>query len=87
MTIQDQIYNQIQYRLKRICAAEYNAAKKNKRGYLKRPLVYSLEVEELIKLSSLVIGASEVQAIEIWAEITSGAVQDKLLKSTSDQMQ
>ena len=84
MTIQDQVYRQIQDRLKRICAAEYSTAKKNKRGYLKNPITYPLEVDQLIELSSSVLTASEREANEIWAKITSGAIQDKFLKSTCD---
>ena len=75
MKIQDQVYNQIQSRLKRICASEYSAAPKTKRGKLKRPLQYSADVDRLIELSSAVLSATEREAEQISAEITTGNIQ------------
>ena len=79
----NQVYYQIQARLKRICASEYNAAPKTRKGYLKKPLQYSETVEQLVELSSAVLGMSAKEAEGVSHEITHGEFQHVFLQSTN----
>tara|TARA_R110000824_G_scaffold4135_1_gene19643 strand:+ start:479 stop:733 length:255 start_codon:yes stop_codon:yes gene_type:complete len=80
-TLQDQVYAQIQTRLARICASEWEAAPKTKRGNLKRPLQYSATVDRLIDLSSQVLCSENSEAEAISAEITTGSAQNAFLNA------
>ena len=84
MSIQDQVYKQIQDRLKTICASEYKQAPKNPNGRLKRPLQYSAIVEELIALSSAVLGMNDREAESVCHEITHGELQEAFLKAKGE---
>ena len=75
MKIQDQVYKLIQERLKRICFKEWNQAEKTRKGYLKRPLVYSAEVDRLIELSYQILDMNQDQAESIATEVTTGSIQ------------
>lgn len=80
-TLQDQVYAQIQTRLARICASEWESAPKTKRGNLKRPLQYSATVDRLIDLSSQVLCSENSEAEAISAEITMGSIQNAFLNA------
>ena len=75
MKIQDQVYKLIQDRLKRICFKEWDQAEKSRKGYLKRPLVYSVEVDRLIELSHQILDMDQDQAEAIANEVTTGSIQ------------
>ena len=81
MSIQDQIYNQIQTRIKTICMSEYNAAPKTRKGYLKRPLQYSSIIEDLVKLASAVLDMSEKDAEHTFYDLTHGEIQHTFLQA------
>ena len=81
MSIQNQVYGQIQARLKRICASEYNAALKTRKGYLEKPLQYSETVEQLIKLASAVLDMSARDAEHVSYEITHGEFQNAFFRT------
>jgi hypothetical protein len=76
MKIQDQVYNLIQARLKRICFAQWTKAKKNRKGRLMGPLTYPADVDRLIELSSEVLDADRDQAEAIASEVTTGSIQN-----------
>ena len=81
MSIQDKVYDQVQTRIKTICASEYNAASKTRKGYLRRPLKYSGMVDDLVKLSSAVLDMSEKDAEHVFYDLTHGEFQHKFLKA------
>ena len=81
MSIQDKVYTQIQARIKTICASEYSAAPKTRKGYLKRPLQYSGIVEDLVKLASAVLDMSEKDAEHTFYDLTHGEIQHTFLQS------
>ena len=81
MSIQDKVYNQIQTRIKTICASEYNAAPKTRKGYLKRPLQYSGMVDDLVKLASAVLDMSEKDAEHVFYDLTHGEIQHTFLQA------
>tara|TARA_Y100001937_G_scaffold57672_1_gene79047 strand:- start:176 stop:436 length:261 start_codon:yes stop_codon:yes gene_type:complete len=81
MSIQDQVYNQIQIRIKTICETEYIAAPKTRKGYLKRPLQYSGIVDDLVKLSSAVLNMCEKDAEYVFYDLTHGEPQHTFLKA------
>ena len=76
MKIQDQVYNLIQARLKRICFDTWTKAKKNRKGRLMGPLTYPADVDRLIELSSEVLDADRDQAEAIASEVTTGSIQN-----------
>jgi hypothetical protein len=76
MKIQDQVYNLIQARLKRICHNTWTKAKKNRKGRLMGPLTYPAEVDRLIELSSEVLDVDRDQAEAIASEVTTGSIQN-----------
>tara|TARA_R100000655_G_scaffold35713_2_gene69430 strand:+ start:9211 stop:9462 length:252 start_codon:yes stop_codon:yes gene_type:complete len=77
----NQVYDMIQARLKRICASEYEQAPKTRKGKLKSPLQYSETVEQLIELSSAVLDMSAKDAEHVCYEITHGSIQDAFLRA------
>lgn len=78
MNIQDQVCNQIQARINRICQTTYLAARrKRKKVY---PLGYPVEVDQLLALQQELLGDPS-KAESIAATITSGSIQDRFLKS------
>ena len=79
MSLQDKVYTQIQTRIKTICASEYNAAPKTRKGYLKRPLQYSGIVDDLVKLSSAVLDMSEKDAEHVFYDLTHGEIRHTFL--------
>ena len=81
MSIQDKVYNQIQNRIKTICASEYNTAPKTRKGYLKRPLQYSGMVDDLVQLSSAVLDMSEKDAEHVFYDLTHGEIQHTFLQA------
>ena len=81
MNIQDKVYNQIQTRMKTICASEYNATPKTRKGYLKRPLQYSGMVDDLVKLASAVLDMSEKDAEHVFYDLTHGEIQHTFLQA------
>ena len=83
MSIQDQVYDQIQTRLQRICASEYNSAPKTRKGCLKKPLQYSETVEQLIKLASAVLDMSAKDSQGVSHEITHGEFQNAFLQANN----
>jgi hypothetical protein len=83
MNIQSHVYDQIQARLKRICASEYNSAPKTRKGYLKRPLQYSETVGRLVKLSSAVLDMNAKDAEHVSYEITHGETQNAFLQANN----
>ena len=76
MKIQDQVYNLIQARLKRICFDTWTKAEKNRKGRLMGPLTYPADVYRLIELSSEVLDADRDQAEAIASEVTTGSIQN-----------
>ena len=81
MSIQDQVYNQLQTRIKTICMSEYNSAPKTRKGYLKKPLQYSGIVDDLVKLSSAVLDMSEKEAEYVLHDLTHGEPQHTFLQA------
>ena len=81
MSIQEQVYNQIQTRIKTICMSDYNAATKTRKGYLKRPLQYSSIVGDLVKLSSAVLDMSDEDAEHVSHDLTYGEIQHTFLQA------
>ena len=81
MSLQDKVYNQIQTRIKAICASEYSTAPKTRKGYLKRPLQYSGIVEDLVKLASAVLDMSEKDAEHTFYDLTHGEIQHTFLQA------
>lgn len=81
MSIQDKVYNQIQTRIKTICASEYSAASKTRKGYLKRPLQYSGMVNYLVKLASAVLDMSDKDAEHAFHDLTHGEIQHTFLQA------
>ena len=79
MKLQDQVYNQIQSRISRICRASYIAAPKRRDGRLKQPLTYPVEVDRLLELQQELLTHPE-SAERIHAEITTGEIQYKFLQ-------
>ena len=85
MNIQDKVYTQIQTRIKTICASEYSAATKTRKGYLKRPLQYSGIVEDLVKLACAVLVMSERDAEHVFYDLTHGEIQYTFLQAKEKQ--
>ena len=81
MSIQGQVYKQIQARIQTICASEYNQAPKTRKGHLKRPLQYSAIVKELIAIASAVLDMNDREAESVCHEITHGEFQEAFLKA------
>ncbi len=81
MSLQDKVYNQIQTRIKTICASEYSTAPKTRKGYLKRPLQYSGIVEDLVKLASAVLDMSDKDAEHVFYDLTHGEIQHTFLQA------
>ena len=76
MNIQDQVYNLIQARLKRICFDTWTKAKKNRKGRLLGPLTYPADVDRLIELSHQILDMDQDQAEAIASEVTNGSIQN-----------
>jgi len=81
MSIQDQVYNQIQTRIETICMSEYSVAPKTRKGYLKRPLQYSSIVDDFVKLASAVLDMSDKDAEHVFYDITHGEIQHTFLQA------
>lgn len=81
MSIQDQVYNLIQTRIKTICASEYSTSPKTRKGYLKRSLQYSSIVEDLVKLASAVLDMSDEDAEHVFHDLTHGEIQHTFLQA------
>ena len=84
MSIQNQVYKQIQARIQTICMSEYNQAPKTRKGHLKRPLQYPAIIEELIALSSAVLGMNDQEAESVCHDITHGEFQEAFLKAKGE---
>jgi len=84
MSIQDQVYKQIQARVQTICASEYNQVPKTRKGRLKRPLQYPAIVEELIALANAVLDMKDQDAESVCHEITHGEFQEAFLKAKGE---